>query len=460
MMARAPGAAARLGGLIGLVAALFTGACGLYVSDNARLEEPGAPPAPYDPGQVAVFLALSGGGTRAAALSYGAMTALEAIAVPGEDGQASTLLREVDYISAVSGGSFTAAFYAHLAGEPSRRRFDEIVDRVLHRNLELEIAVRLFANPLNWFRLPFTAYDRTQVAAGLYGATIFDGARLGDLPLRPRLILNASDLGTGLRFEFSPAAFRCLGSDHARYPLGHAVAASSAFPGAFTSITLTNHGGDARACLAERDRRALTPATREVNPLRTARAERRLQYLDRGEARYVHLADGGITDNLGLDAVLDLLSADGEIGRRINQRRLKAVAVISVNATPAAPMEIGRARGGPGVLAVVLRAFDLFLWDAGAETVNDLSRTLEEKADFARVTGRDLRLFFIEVKFDDIADPARRVALASIGTRLGLPAAQVDALMAAGRELVASGRNGRNRAELDGLVEVFGSLRR
>ena len=459
-MARAQGSALRVGGLIGLAAALLTGACGLYVSDNVKLEEPGAPPAPHDPGQVAVLLALSGGGTRAAALSYGAMKALEEIAVPGEDGRESTLLREVDYISSVSGGSFAAAFYAHVAGDPSRRRFDAIVERVLHRNLELEIGVRLFANPLNWFRVPFTAYDRTQVAAGLYGATIFDGTRLGDLPPRPRLILNASDLVTGLRFEFSPAAFRCLGSDYARYPLGHAVAASSAFPGAFTSITLTNHGGDARACLAERDRMALSPATRAVNPVRTARAERRLQYLDRREAGHVHLSDGGITDNLGLDAFLDLLSADGEVGRRINQRRLKAVAIISVNATPAAPVQLGRAGGGPSVLAVVVRAFDLFLWDAAAETVNDLSRALEEKADFARATGRDVRLFFIEVKFDDIADPARRVALASIGTRLALPPPQVEALVAAGRELVLSGRNGRNRAELDGLVEAFRSLRR
>lgn len=450
----------RLGGLVALTTALLMGACGFYVSDNVKLEDSGAVPAPFDPGRVAVFLALSGGGTRAAALAYGAMKALEEIAVPGEDGRPSTLLREVDYISSVSGGSFTAAFYAHTAGEPARGRFDEIVGRVLHRNLELEIGVRLFANPLNWFRIPFTAYDRTQVAASLYGATIFDGARLGDLPPRPRLILNASDLVTGLRFEFSPAAFRCLGSDYARYPLGHAVAASSAFPGAFTSITLTNHGGDARACLTERDRTALTPATREVNPVRTARAERRLQYLDRRQAGHVHLSDGGITDNLGLDAFLDLLSADGELGRRINQRRLKAVAVISVNATPAAPVKIGRSGGGPSVLDVVVRAFDLYLWDAGAETVNDLSRTLEQKADFARVTGRDLRLFFIEVKLDDITDPARRLDLASIGTRLALPREQVNALGAAGRELLLTGRNGRNRAELDGLVEVFRSLPR
>jgi len=40
--------------------------------------------------------------------------------------------------------------------------------------------------------------------------------------------------------------------------------------------------------------------------------------------------------------------------------------------------------------------------------VNDVSRTLEQKADSARETGRDLRLFLIEVKFDDLA---RRIAL-------------------------------------------------
>jgi hypothetical protein len=63
-----------------------------------------------------VFLALSGGGTRAAAFSYGAMRALaEAPLANGE----SVLLDEVDVISSVSGGSFASACWRPGTGGSS-----------------------------------------------------------------------------------------------------------------------------------------------------------------------------------------------------------------------------------------------------------------------------------------------------------------------------------------------------
>ncbi|MBI4591272.1 MAG: patatin-like phospholipase family protein, partial [Candidatus Rokubacteria bacterium] len=277
---------------------------------------------------------------------------------------------------------------------------------------------------------------------------------------RPRLILNATDLVTGVRFEFSPETFRCLESDLAQYPLGNAVAASSALPGAFASITLQNFGPEAIECLTQRDRQSLSEGTRLVNPVRYARAERRLRYLDRVKTGYVHLSDGGITDNLGLDAFLDLFEGDGAIGQRINQRKLKAVAVISVNATPAAPVNLGKGARSPTVFDVVMRAFDLYLEDAGQATLGDLAASRREKVKFIKDTGRDTRLFFIEVKFDDLSDPKRRARLSAIGTRLSLLESDVDGLIDAGKTLLHAGRGGENQVEIDGLVEVFRSLRR
>jgi len=56
-----------------------------------------------------IILAFSGGGTRAAALSYGVMKELRDTGIPVEGNEVS-LLKDVDAISAVSGGSFTAAY--------------------------------------------------------------------------------------------------------------------------------------------------------------------------------------------------------------------------------------------------------------------------------------------------------------------------------------------------------------
>ena len=57
-----------------------------------------------------IILTFSGGGTRAAALSYGVLEKLRKTWAL-MDGERRNLLHEVDIISSVSGGSFTSAYY-------------------------------------------------------------------------------------------------------------------------------------------------------------------------------------------------------------------------------------------------------------------------------------------------------------------------------------------------------------
>ena len=66
---------------------------------------------PTNSSDLLLMLAFSGGGTRAAALSYGVLEELARTPV-GAEGKQHRLLDEVDCISSVSGGSFTAAYYA------------------------------------------------------------------------------------------------------------------------------------------------------------------------------------------------------------------------------------------------------------------------------------------------------------------------------------------------------------
>jgi NTE family protein len=66
------------------------------------------------------MLSFSGGGTRAAALAYGVLQHLARTPIAG----GRSLLDEVDVISSVSGGSFTAAFFA-LNGPAAPPRFEE-----------------------------------------------------------------------------------------------------------------------------------------------------------------------------------------------------------------------------------------------------------------------------------------------------------------------------------------------
>jgi NTE family protein len=123
-----------------------------------------------------VILAFSGGGTRAAAFSYGVLEFLARTEVKGPRGAPVRLLDEVAVITGVSGGSFTALAYG-LYGD---KLFTEYETRFLKRNVQGEITKRTL-NPLNWPRLWSTGYGRSELASELYDEILFNNATFGDL---------------------------------------------------------------------------------------------------------------------------------------------------------------------------------------------------------------------------------------------------------------------------------------
>src|SRR5205814_293529 len=87
---------------------------------------------------VTTRLASCGGGTRAAAFSFGVLEALRDIQLEGARGRKGRLLDEVDIITGVSGGSFTALAYG-LYGD---KLFDDYEQRFLKRNVQGELIKR------------------------------------------------------------------------------------------------------------------------------------------------------------------------------------------------------------------------------------------------------------------------------------------------------------------------------
>ena len=173
-------------------------------------------------------------------------------------GNQSRLIDEIDLISSVSGGSFTAAYYG-LYGD---QIFEDFETRFLKHNIQGDLIRQLF-NPKNWFRLPSNKFGRSDLAAELYDKKLFFDLTLGDLRDRtgPAIVINATDAIAGTQFSFIQPHFDWLCSDISRYPVSRAVAASSAVPGALGAITLLNYSGSynyeiplgARLALDERD---------------------------------------------------------------------------------------------------------------------------------------------------------------------------------------------------------------
>lgn len=102
-----------------------------------------------------VILAFSGGGTRAAAFSYGVLELLRRTQVVGPNGK-GRLLDAVNIITGVSGGSFTALAYG-LYGD---KLFDDYEPRFLERDVQGELVARAL-NPANWGQLASTGWGRS-----------------------------------------------------------------------------------------------------------------------------------------------------------------------------------------------------------------------------------------------------------------------------------------------------------
>ena len=111
-------------------------------------------------------------------------------------------------VSAVSGGSITAAYYT-LYGD---RIFSDYESRFLKKHVQTGLLLRLLA-PWNLARLASPKYCSSDLAAEYYDHLLFKGATFADLtprPGRPFLIVNATDLAIGARFEFTQDQFDLL----------------------------------------------------------------------------------------------------------------------------------------------------------------------------------------------------------------------------------------------------------
>ncbi|MGZ3635370.1 MAG: patatin-like phospholipase family protein, partial [Anaerolineales bacterium] len=102
-----------------------------------------------------LILAFSGGGTRAAAFSFGLMEELRQVVYVAKDGSKRKLLDDVEIISSVSGGSFTAAYYTLFP----ERFFNDFPERFLYIDVQSALKWKL-VNPYNWFRLASKDFSR------------------------------------------------------------------------------------------------------------------------------------------------------------------------------------------------------------------------------------------------------------------------------------------------------------
>ncbi|HEX9392154.1 MAG TPA: patatin-like phospholipase family protein [Usitatibacteraceae bacterium] len=441
-----------------LALAMLVGGCAVTFENTPRnmpaipeIARPAdAPRAPDSVvGENAVALSFSGGGLRAAAYALGVLQGLEDMPAV----QQKTLLDDLTFVTSVSGGSMTAAYYG-LHGKDTLKTFRE---EGLLRDGEADLRFSLF-NPVNLARLLAGGLnDRSNFQRWLE-QDLFQGATYADMFRRgkPIVWINATHVYQRMSFPFNQRVFDALCSDLASFPVSEAVAASMAVPVFFVPIVLEKHPNH---CTTDLPDWVMDPMSISGKPLLTqALARSLLDLRDTRNGRYVKLIDGGVTDNFGLVSILqarlilgtpygpltehdaitvrNMLFVVADAGQGPNGSWLQQIAGPS-------GIDLATAAIDAAVDANVRLSYDGFVlmmknWRDDIVRYR-CSLDPERIADIRKTqpawTCADVTFSITHISFADLG-PARARKLETIPTRLKLPSATVDELIAAGRDSV------------------------
>jgi NTE family protein len=403
-----------------------------------------------DSEDIALLLAFSGGGTRAASFSYGLLEKLRDTEII-INGKKHNLLDEVAVISGVSGGSFTAGYYG-LFGD---QIFEDFETKFLKKNIQGDLLKSMLFNPYNWIRLMSPTFDRSDLSAEYYDKYVFDGGTFDDIAARggPMILINATDLVSGMRISFDQDVFDAFCSDLSHFQVSRATAASSAVPGVLTAVTVRNYANrcgfkfpkEVEKVLQEQD-----TSKRQFHYISNLKP-----YLDSKKKKYIHLVDGGVADNLGLRAALDKVLALGDFWKTLKHggnENIHKIVFIVVNAETEMSNKWYLLERTPGLSGMISSYSSIAITRYNFETLMLLresfdgwTREVQENRCGNRPISTepgacgDIKFYLIEVKFNALQDKAKRKYFKTLPTSFKLSSEEVDKLReVAGRLFIES----------------------
>lgn len=373
---------------------------------------------------VLVVANFSGGGSRAAAFAHAALSELDAAPFLWR-GQETTLAREIDMVTGVSGGSVAAA---HLALHGAREHLTRFPADFLDLDFQGQL-VSAALSPKNLHRLTSPWYGRGNVLAEELDTTLFKGSTFGQLaqlPGRPYLIIGATDLSTGAEFNFTSDRLALLCSSIDRVPLAVAVASSSAVPVLFSPLTLRNHS---QSC-AQPPPKGPGASAVGADPARVRLQKGEFESIAGGQRPFIHLIDGGASDNLGTRRLTDYVAKAGGIGAVMSMLGRgqspsapvpRRIVLISVNSESNEGLPIDRSDKVPGTVdalsAMIFGGLGRFSKETSlvfSDAVEQWRRELRSDARWAAESQADI--FSIEIRLTDLDDSSLRTQVLAIPT--------------------------------------------
>ena len=172
---------------------------------------------------------------------------------------------------------------------------------------------RLIYSPWNWPALGSSNFDRSDLIADYLNSTLFRDSTIDDMRRTdtPFIMINASETGFATQIAFEQRQFDMFCLDVSKMPVGVAVMASSAVPLIFTPITFKNLSDQCDNKLPRWARRALEEGDKSSRQYYLAGKYK--NFKDVNNYPYIHLYDGGLTDNLGLRSIINVVERQGGV---------------------------------------------------------------------------------------------------------------------------------------------------
>ncbi len=382
-----------------------------------------------------VIMMFSGGGTRAAALGYGVLTAFNDYPLL-LNGRRTTLTASSDLVFGVSGGSVLAAYYA-MHGEQVIPRFEE---RFLKQNFQR----LMFKQALSFSNMPRLAspeYGRGDLLQEQFENTLFGNMTFGDLNKYrkgPFAVISATDMASGQRIDFTQENFDQFCLDLSDLRVARAVAASSAVPVVFSPLTLNNNSGNCGYRVPEHFQAATDHAADSLQQKTRHEMLYNRYYADSKARPFLHLVDGGLTDNLGLRSLLETqeIYPNSSLQAMLEAKNISRVIIVSVNAQNQISETISHKAAIPTFREMINATIDVPIARASQESLRQFRAMVDAWNAAQKDAEKPIRMHFVSLSLHDLPQSKLRVRALNIPTTYYLPRESINDLKEAAAILV------------------------
>lgn len=385
-----------------------------------------------------IILMLSGGGSRAAALGYGVLEQFKRTKI-GTDPSKESLLDSVDLVFGVSGGSVLATYFS-LEGKDVVPKFE---DKFLKNDFESQLTSQFFSLA-NLPKLTSEQYGRGDLLQEQLNLALYKGKTFGYLANHrkgPFVIVSATDMSLGQKVIFTQEFFDGLCLNLSDVEIARAVASSSSVPLIFSPLTFNNNGGRCNYHPPEITK-MVTAITVDMQKSKNVEEVREVlaSYQDSQKRPFLHLVDGGLTDNLGLSAFTDSYDLMGKEGlyKTALATKLKRIAIISVNAQNEVTSEIDQSANIPQTRDVVNTIVNVPI-DRNTQTTLRRFRELTDewnKMMLKQPQNKRVALHFVSIGLKDLPESELKNEVLNINTSFYLPTKEVNKLKQAAQILL------------------------